>query len=460
MNLKSLLIGLCGLVSFFSFGQENLSLSDAIRLGLQRNYDIRIEEKTIAISEKNNSWGEAGLFPSLTTSLQGSTNVFDNKESLNPFQIVAQTKTTQQYVPALNLNWNLLGVKNIFIAKHRFETLQRESMGNADVVIANTIQSIILGYYIAVLEKKRTEEFKKQLKLSNDKYDLVKLKSELGSAVTTDLLLEEGNYLTDSANYINQHLAFKNAMFNFNFLIGETETNTLYNLTDDLTDDVEELTFEGLTNRLNQSNIDLKKQYLSQAIINDDVQLSKANRLPQLTIGANYNYTTNTQDVTDWPVSRREIRDPSTGAVVDVLDIGNNRNVRYGANFTVSFNLYNGGKINRAIQRTIIQEDIGNIRIEKLKASLNRDLVKTFEQYRVRKQLYEISDLRYVSATKNLEISTEKYNGGTISSFDYRTVQNNQLTAATQRLQSLYNLIDSKVSLMRLTGGIIETYKQ
>ncbi|MDH5367240.1 MAG: TolC family protein, partial [Cyclobacteriaceae bacterium] len=400
MNIKHTITLLIILVGNITFAQEDLSLSDAIRLGLERNYDIRIEERNIEISENNNSWGEAGLFPSLTASLQGSANVFDNKESLNPFQIVAQTKTTQQYVPSLNLNWNLLGVKNIFITKHRFETLQKESMGNADIVIANNIQSIILGYYIAVLEKRRTEEFKKQLKLSNDKYDLVKLKSELGSAVTTDLLLEEGNYLTDSANYINQNLAFKNAMYNLNFLIGEAESNTIYNLTDDLSIDNEELNFDKLANRLNQSNIDLQKQYLSQAIINDDVQLSKANRLPQLSVGANYNYTTNTQDVTDWPVARREIRDPSTGAVVDVLDIGNNRNVRYGANFTISFNLYNGGKINRAIQRAIIQEDIGNIRTEKLKASLNRDLVKAYEQYIVRKQLYEISNLRYVSATK------------------------------------------------------------
>ena len=47
---------------------------------------------------------------------------------------------------------------------------------------------------------------------------LIELKSELGSAVTTDLLLEEGNYLTDSANYISQELAFKNAISNLNYL--------------------------------------------------------------------------------------------------------------------------------------------------------------------------------------------------------------------------------------------------
>ena len=62
-------------------------------------------------------------------------------------------------------------------------------------------------------------------------------------------------------------------------------------------------------------------------------------------------------------------------------------------------------------------------------------------------------------ADKNVDITTEKYRNGTISSFDFRTVQNNQLIAAVQEQQSIYNLIDSRVELMRLTGGIIEVYK-
>ena len=41
---------------------EPLSLSDAIQIGLQRNYDIQIQEKTIDIAANNNKWGEAGLF--------------------------------------------------------------------------------------------------------------------------------------------------------------------------------------------------------------------------------------------------------------------------------------------------------------------------------------------------------------------------------------------------------------
>ena len=215
------------------YGQEELSLNEAIKRGLEKNYDIQIEAKNIEVAETNNSWGEAGLFPSLSVALNGSYNTNDNIKVFSPFQPTGKTVSTG-YNPNANLNWSLLNINNIIISKHRLEKLQEESSGNADIVIANNIQAIILGYYVAVLEKRRTDEFQKQLKLSKDKFDLVKIKSDLGSAVTTDLLLEEGNYLTDSSNFVTQRLNYLNAISNLNFLIGEIDPTKEYRLTDDL----------------------------------------------------------------------------------------------------------------------------------------------------------------------------------------------------------------------------------
>jgi hypothetical protein len=41
-------------------GQEQLSLSDAIQLGLSNNFGIRIEKVNQQIASNNNTWGEAG----------------------------------------------------------------------------------------------------------------------------------------------------------------------------------------------------------------------------------------------------------------------------------------------------------------------------------------------------------------------------------------------------------------
>lgn len=429
--------------------QSDLSLNDAITASLAQNFDIRIEQRNVELAKLNNNW--SALFPTLTASIQGSHSVFDNRETLNPFSFLGET-TTDQLQPTLNLRWDLLSIGNITIGKRQLEQLQAESEGNADIVIANTVQSVILGYYIAVLEKRRLEEFEKQLVLSKDKYDLVRVRQELGTAVTTDLLLEEGNYLTDSANYVNQLLIFQNTISNLNFIMGEPEPTRQYNLTDDLVLDTKELSYDDLNQQMEAQNVDLKKMYLTQQVLGTNVTLAKWDRYPTLSIGGNYNFTRNNQTI-DGDIFNQE-----QGGFVPFSASGDNENIQWGLNFTISVNLFDKGRINRAIRESLIREELGQQQLNRMKLSLNRDLVQALDRYNIRRSLYEINNRRYESSQQNLEISEAKFRNGTINSFDYRTVQNNNLAAATVRLQSIYDLIDSQITILRLTGGLMQTY--
>ncbi len=445
------IIAYCALLVLPTMAQNDLSLNDAVLVGLERNFDIQVERRNVEIAQMNNNWG--GLFPTLSASLQGSRNTFDNREALSPFAILAKTNTTQ-IQPGVNVDWNLLSVANITVGKRQLEQMQAESEGNADIVVANTIQAIVLGYYGAVLQFRRLQEFEKQLELSRDKYNLLQARTEVGTAVTTDLLLEEGNYLTDSVNYVNQLLTYQNAVSNLNFLLDEPNPARQYNFTDDLEVEYNELTYEDLSQQIESQNVDLKKQYLTQQVLASTTRLRQLDRYPTLNLGANYSWTRNRQDISDWPLQFRT--DQETGAVIDA---GNNENFNYGVNFTISWNLFQGGRVNRAIREAIIREDIANIQTDRLKASIRRDLVQALDQYRVRKQLFDINDRRYQASVQNLQISEERFRNGSINSFDYRTVQNNNLAAATIRLQSIYDLLDSQVTLMRLTGGLIQKYE-
>lgn len=433
-------------------GQQELSLSEAIKLGLERNYDIIIESKNVEIAENNNSWGEAGRYPTITLNLNQNNSLSDNVKTASPFQLQDQT-ISNSLNPSVNLDWTLFNGFKINMSKHRLEQLQAQSKGNADIVIANTIQSIILGYYKAVLERERLDEFQKQLNLSRDKYEYTKIKSEIGSVVSTDLLLEEANYLTDSTNFINQELSYRNAIRDLNVLLAEQDVDKSYILTNELSVDIENYEMADLMAKLNAENVDLKKQYIAQRILDYDVAMRRADRYPQLTFNTGYSHNRSRVDLSNATFPSND--GTSSPGPADPLNAITDT---YFANFTLSFTLFNGGKINRAIENAIIQEDIENIRTERLKNSLYRDLARAHDEYEIRIRLYRISDRRKQATETNLNISEDKFKNGTINSFDYRTVQNDNLTAAIQELQSLYNVIDAKVSLMRLTGGIIETY--
>jgi outer membrane protein len=451
-----------GLVSILSVSaQTPLSLSDAIRLGLDRNYNIQIEQSNVAMAENNNTWGQAGRYPTINFNLAQNNGITDFVKIANPFAVKGQINANS-ISPSVNLNWVLFDGFSINMSKRRLEQLQAESRGNASIVISNTVQSIILGYYVAVLENQRLDAFQNQLKLSKDKYRHLETKANLGVAVTSELLLEEGNYLTDSVNFINQNLIYRNAIRNLKVLLSESDSDTEYVLIDSLIHDNSNYNFADLKEKMMRENVDLRKQYLSQSIMNTNTKIAQGDRLPTITLNAGLSENRGINDLsrTSFADNQRKIKSikPDTIFTPDYQNLQSSVTDNYFANFTLSYTLFNGGKINRAIQNSMIQEDIASMKTDQMEISLERDLQSAFDRYQVRNQLYAINKRRVAAAKISLDISKEKYENGTINSFDYRIVQNNYLTATTQELQALYNMIDSKVEIMRLTGGILETY--
>lgn len=454
MKKEFILVAIALSLTVTSFAQEPLSLSEAITIGLERNYDIRIEEKNVIIAENNNNWGEAGLFPTVSLSLNQNNSLTDNVKTASPFQLQDQT-IANSLNPMVNVNWTLFNGFKIKMTRRRLDQLQAESEGNASIVVANTVQTIILGYYLAVLEQERLKSFGEQLMLSNDRFRYVRAKADLGTAVTSDLLLEEGNYLTDSVNYVNQQLAFRNALRNLNVVLAEPDVEKAYILTDSLNPEMEQYDYGNLRDKMLNSNVDLKKQYITQSILGTNIGLARADRYPRLLMDAGFSENRSRVDLSNarFPGDNGT----STPGPADPLSAITDN---YYLNFSLSFTLFNGGKINRAIKNSIVQEDIGNLRVEKLKNTLERDLQSAYDQYQIRRQLYGINVRRQQAAETNLRISEEKFRTGSINSFDYRVVQNNYLSASIQKLQALYNLMDSHVELMRLTGGLIEDYQE
>ncbi|MGB0525654.1 MAG: TolC family protein [Flammeovirgaceae bacterium] len=440
-------ITFCLLLLFFSsaaIAQENLSLSEAITTGLANNFDIQIEKKNIEVATNNNNIGEAGFLPTLSLTLNQNNNITNN-ESPNPFAIQGDI-ITRSINPIVSVNWTIFDGFRARITRDRLRNLQGETEGNAAIVVQNTLQSIVQGYYKAVLEKERLHVFETSLNLSREKYAYVQLKKDLGSAVTADLLLEEGNYLTDSTNYVNQVLAYRGALRTLNNLLGIDDVNTEYNFTDKLSFKDKSYTIEDLFQKMSSNNANLKKQYLSQKILQNATDLARASLYPTVSVGLNYSNNINSSDFSRTTLDGAP-QIPILGSTVNTS-----------ANFTITYNLFNGGRIKRAIQNAVIQEEIGKVRIDKLKLELHRDLEAALDLYNIRMQLRGIAIRNKKAADLNLQVSQERFKNGTINSFDYRTIQNRFLTSSLNELQAIYNLIDANVQLMRLTGGIVEEY--
>ena len=439
----------------FSFSQTNstqnqvfrttnstLTLQEAIAQSLRSNYGILIERERINQATLNNNWGETGRYPTINLLLQ-QNNTVNNID--NPASFLSGNVINNSIQPAFNVNWVIFNGFRTRIAKHRLEQLQEESEGNAEIVIQNAIQAVILGYYRVVLERERIDVLKKVLNYSRDRNRYSEVQIELGTATTAETLLTKTNFLTDSINLINQELVYRNAVRDLNVLMGEKEVEQMYEINEKLQAPAQNYQYADLEKQMLEANPDLNRLLISQSILRDVILLNRADMTPQISVAGGNSYNYNRQDL-----SQATFAGDRTAPTEPI----NAQTTNYFLNFNVSFTLFNGGQLKRAVQRAKISENIGNLTIDERELTLSRDLARAFDLYNVRRQLLSLSIESKNVSEQNLQILEERYNSGLINSFDYRQIQNAFQNAAFNELQATYNLIDANTTLIRLTGGL------
>ncbi|NJN42463.1 MAG: TolC family protein [Flammeovirgaceae bacterium] len=454
------------LLSSSAFAQDTLSLARAISLGLKNNFDVQIVEQNVEIARNNNTWGQAGRLPIINFNA-GQNNLIIQRKPANPFA-VAGRNISNNVTGQLDVQFTLFDGFAIKFNKHLLGELEKLSLGNAVVVMENTIQSIVLSYYQSVLEKERLNVLIRNQIFSKERYEYVKLKRELGNAITFDVLQEQNNYLTDSSNVLRQEILLRNSLRNLNRLINE-DLNTTYSLSDSLTYDLEPYDYNELHERMIRSNSNLINQYTNQEILRTNTKLFQSNQYPSLVLSTgangsydqlNANFRTSTGNTIEQTVGyvNRDTSFPVYNDVNEIItqpltQVGNS----YGAygNFALRFTLFNGGQVRRSIENARVQEKIAQLGTDRLKLSLENDLMATFDLYNLRRQLVTISEVKLQAAELNLDLANERYRNGALSAIDLRIVQENYRNAALEYTLAIYSSIESKIELIRMSGGLI-----
>jgi len=420
--------------------QNQLSLKDAISIGLKNNFQIQIAGKNIDVAKRNNNWLEAGALPSITAN---ASQGFNWSENNNPASFIQGTSQSSNLTYGGDLNWVLFNGFKVKISKDRLQYLQEQSEGNAAVVVENTIQSIILGYYNALLQQEKLNAIQKLVEVSSDRYQYTLQKKDIGSASTFDLLQVKNALLTDSTNYLMQELAYNNALRNLNMLMA-TNVETKFELSDKLLHDKNILSIDGLKGKMLSNNQTLKNQYINQNILKKDKNLMRASLFPVLSFNAGANQT-----ITGFE---------GNSISGEKINTSGNESFTYYANLSLTFTLFNGHKTHRAYGNLRIQEEIAALTTSEMELTLTNDLITAYELYKARVAIMDLTNESLKTAELNLQIATEKYKGGSISSFDFRDIQIAYLNTAATQSEAVFNAISANTDIVRLTGGIVEDF--
>ena len=93
-----------------------------------------------------------------------------------------------------------------------------------------------------------------------------------------------------------------------------------------------------------------------------------------------------------------------------------------------------------------------------MQQELKNQLAQEFEYYEVRKEILNVAEENLKAAELNMELTKQKFENGSINSFNFRDIQQMYLNTALNYQSSVYNLIQSYYSLSRITGGILDEY--
>ncbi|HZL09441.1 MAG TPA: TolC family protein [Prolixibacteraceae bacterium] len=427
---RIILLNLIILAVFFANAQHPLSLSDAIGTALKNNYDMQIVMHNEKIAEIRNNWGTVGRYPyiGLTADNRNSANINDNENFVQ-----------NNFSAGANLSWTLFDGYSVHINKAKFEQLEELSHQNTAIVVEGTIQSVVLAYYSVLLEKEKLDVYQKVMTLSEDRFTQVKQRKDFGASVTYDVLQAQNAFLSDKASYLLQQVAFKNALRDLNFLMA-VEIGSEFNLTSVFEAIPKDYQLADLATQMTENNKSLKNQYINQTLLENAAALAKSDFSPNISFAGGATVNNNRSNY------------KTSG------ESWTNSTNFYG-NFTLSYNLFSGGNRKRAVQIANIDEEVGKVEIEQMTHELNNSLANIYEFYLVRKELLNVAGENLAAAELNLQISREKFESGAINSFNFRDVQNLYLNAATQKLEAVYDFIDTHTTMLRMSGTIIQEFE-
>ena len=451
--------------------QEALTVLDAVRLGLQNNFDARIQALEQEQARALNTWGQAGALPVINLTANQNNSVIERKPA-NPFAVAG--RNISNTIPGqFDIQWTLFNGFAVRLNKERLEQLEEQSEGNARFVLENTVQTIVLGFYNVLLEKRRLDVRRKALQFSRQLYEYVRLRKDLGGAITFDVLQQQNNYLTDSANVLRQELAYRSAARNLNELLN-VELETQYQFLDEFAFTPVEtpFDFEAMRSKMLASNASLRNQFIFQELQRIARASAQSPMFPSLSLSLGSTGSLDQLNARFRPTANGTVVKTTVGYLNDddgqpvigrsfAPEYRTLQGYSYGgfANLTLRFTLFNGGQVRRAVRNAEIEQKITQLGTDRLKLSLENDLRTALEQYQLRRQLASIASTKLKAAELNLSLAYERYKNGSFSAVDLRIIEENFQNAALENTAAIFDVLSTKTELVRMTGGLLDEYK-
>jgi outer membrane protein TolC len=414
------------------FSQELLTLDDAIRIGLENSFSIKISRNNVEVARNNNTIGNAGYLP-IVDLVANQSNSSQNRYQENADETSSNVSgyPTHNLSTGAQLSWTLFDGFSMFIRKEKLGLYQNQSDLFLRMEIENAITDIVFTYYNIVLNLKLYNTYGEQLSLSRQRCMIAREKSRIGVGYELQELQAEVDFRADSAQYIRQGNNVTNLKADLNQLLArEPSVNFDVNL-------VIPVPKSAITNdiflKVKEFNPYLLNARLLSQISELEYSEARSSRYPTLNLSGGYNFT-NT-GTPDGQVQLYRAYGPTIGL---------------GASIT----LFNGLNASRRIKNAKILSENQQLNQEELLLRLQSTAFKLVNDLNQAIDLVMVEERSVVLAQRNSDAAWERYQLGAISDLELRESQNKLLDAQTRLISAQMNAQLAEIEIRSLTGDM------
>jgi outer membrane protein len=410
-----------------------LTMEDALRLGIEYNYNIRLSKQEEEIADLINNKGTAGYLPQVTLGItQNNTLNNADLDFANGGELSVRGAFATGINGNLSLNWRFFDGMRRHAIKRRLENDYQVTRLNTRAEVEFLMADIIKAYYGIVQQRKLINFTEQNLEISRSRLDLAIQKERIGTGSGSSVLQSRLDYNNDSLNYVTQKLQLDVLRYQ---LLETMQINS------DVPFEVETDVKDLITKNYNELRADIISQNLQLLMARymirnaeESVLEAKGFQYPDLFLnaGGTFGYS----------------RNPANFVV---------QNINYGPflGVTAAYNLYDGGNIKRNIQVAKVQAETQKIQQESLLNTSVIQLNNLITQHAAYDQLVNIHEQNIIISNQNLEIAVEQYRLGAITDVEFREIQLKSIQSNFELVQTQLLKKFLEADILRITGNLV-----
>lgn len=432
--MRRLSIVICLIGAVVMNAQDVLTVEDAIKVGLEKNYEVLISKNDKEIAKAQNNFGAAGMSPTVSLNANLNLSNVNSHQEFSSGQIQDRTGAQSNNTGAsVNVNWIVFDGFRMFAIKKRLNATEQLSAIQLKQQMENTVYEIILAYYDVVRINRLIRTSQQNLSIYEEREKLAKLKLEIGSDSKVDLLLTQSDQNKAKSDLLKLQQQLLAAKVNLNTLMARSVD------IDFKTNDSIVLNYDPNYDELKKSTLKNNSSVLAsmqnELIAEQSIKESRSTNLPLIQLNGAYNFT----------------RNQSQAGFVFL-------NQQSGLNYGVSASwlIFNGGrnaKLTKERQlRLLSQKDFTEI----YKQQVDAIAYINYQNYLTNKQILKLETDNLKSSSELLNISMERYKIGKANLLETKETQKNLEDAQSRYINTLYDSKKSETELLRANGALVK----